>query len=190
MRLGILLCVIMAASTVRSLAQGRQPRAAAVDSGPLAAVQLGSRRVFLPSAADSFPRARPFGDSTHEGAKTLCLSVGRGENAAILLLDDEDLGLWMAALTTDSSVYRNCPHLNMSVRLLYDGQSYDLSTNLAIIQRRLGRPTLRGDTLTWGRQWTRTITGAPMPNDGAAGLKVIRRRGHIIWIAVHRLETS
>jgi len=78
----------------------------------------------------------------------------------------------------------------MSVRLLYDGQSYDLSTNLAIIQRRLGRPTLRGDTLTWGRQWTRTIMGAPMPNDGAAGLKVIRRNGHIIWIAVHRLETS
>jgi hypothetical protein len=159
-RLGILRCIIIAASTVRGLAQVRQPRAATADSGPLAAVQLGARRVFLPSSADSFPRARAFRDTTHEGANTLCLSVGQGEHAALLVLDDEDIGLWMASLTTDSSAYHNCPHINPPVRLFYDGRVYDLSTSLATIQRRLGPPTLRGDTLTWGTKWTRTIRDA------------------------------
>ncbi len=195
MRLGILLCVITATSTARGLAQARQPRATAADSGPLAAVQLGARRVFLPSSADSFPRARAFRDTTHEGANTLCLSVGQGEHAALLVLDDEDIGLWMASLTTDSSAYHNCPHLNTPVRLFYDGRVYDLSTSLATIQRRLGPPTLRGDTLIWLTQWTRTIRdpavngGAPMSADGAAGLRIIRRRGRIVWIGVHRIDT-
>ena len=172
-------------------AQAGRPRKPAV--GVLVGVQLGPRLVSLPSETDSFPLGLAIRDTTHEGANDICMRPESGRASFLLVLKDEDLGLDYAALTQDSTRYLGCPSVPGSAHLQFDSVSYDLTTSIAGMKRRLGPPSVSGDTLRWVRRWRRTVPdehGTMGAWDGWAGLEVVQRAGRVWRIAVWRNETS